>query len=241
MERIGGRSATRARLEQLLADGGHSTSTQVLREWNRIVLAALVRLRSVLPVAKDRTDVVARMREGAFGRDGVRRWQVTEWVMAGDSDLRAVRMRVAHYQRIRARAQFKAGLKTLRDGTDCGVARREPYLHNGSWRYDEMCKKSEDICAQPSFLQEQRDRVLAAAAALEKSDRSADRVMGEKAKKALEDSDARATKGKACHGGGGIGGDVCIALECAADETLLTTDASFELLCPALDLKYERL
>lgn len=241
MERIGGRAEVRARLGNLLADGGHSTSTQVLREWNRIVLAALVLLRNVLPAAKDRTDVVARMREGAFGRDGVRRWQVTEWVMGSDTDLKAVEMRAAHYQRIRARVQFRASISTVRDGTECSVAAREPYVQSGSWGYDEMCRKSEDICAQPSFLKGQRARALLAATALEGSDRPADRDMGARAKKNLEDSDVRATKGMACHGGGGLGGDICIALECGADEVLLTTDASFELLCPALDLGYERI
>lgn len=240
MERIGGRGEVRVRLANLLAEGGHSTSTQVLREWNRIVLAGLVRLRNVLPAANDRTDIVARMREGAFGRDGVRRWQVTEWVMGSDSDLKVVEMRAAHYQRIRARAQFKMGIATVRDGTECGVAVRKPYVQGGTWRYDEMCKKSEDICVQPSFLEEHRTRALDAAKALEGSDRPGDRDMGVKAKKNLEDLDVRATKGKACHGGGGLGGDICIALECGADEVLLTTDASFELLCPALGLKYER-
>ena len=241
MERIGGRAEVRARLRNLLADGGHSTSTQVLREWNRIVLAALVVLRNALPAASDRTDVVARMREGAFGRDGIRRWQVTEWVMGSDTDLKAVEMRAAHYQRIRARAQFKAGIATVRDGTECSVAGRKPYVRSGVWRYDEMCKKSEDICAQPSFLKEQSTRALAAATALESSNRQADRDMGVKAKKNLEDSDVRATKGRACHGGGGLGGDICIALECDADEVLLTTDASFELLCPTLGLSYKRI
>lgn len=241
MERIGGRGEVRTRLANLLGDGGHSTSTQVLREWNRIVLAALIRLRNVLPAARDRTDVVARMREGAFGRDGVRRWQVTEWVMGSDTDLKAVEMRAAHYQRIRARAQFKTGIATMRDGTECAVAGRKPYLRGRTWRYDEMCKKSEDICAQPGFLEEQRTRALDAAMALEGSDRPADREMGIKARKNIKDADARATKGKACHGGGGLGGDICIALECSADEVLLTTDASFELLCPALGLKYERI
>jgi hypothetical protein len=73
------------------------------------------------------------------------------------------------------------------------------------------------------------------------SSRSDDAKMGKAALKALDDVNEGATKGKACHDYGGIGGDICIALECGADETLLTTDASFDLICPAIDVKHKRL
>jgi len=65
--------------------------------------------------------------------------------------------------------------------------------------------------------------------------------MGKKAREALESSDPLATKGKACHAANGLGGDICIALECGADETLLTTDASFDVICPAIGISHKRL
>jgi hypothetical protein len=241
-ERIGGTTEAREQLEKLVKRGDHSTSTQVLREWNRIVLGTCVKLMNVLPRCRDRNDVVNRMRANAFGPRAIgRRWQVTEWIMSNEADLRLVEMRAKNYQRIRARVEFMAGVNTLRDGTDCEVARRKPYRHKNNWKYDEQCKKTEDICVQPDFLAQKRDRAMAAAIALEASDRSDDREMGKKARKAIEDSNPRATKGKACHAAKGIGGDICIALECAEDEVLLTTDKSFELICPALELEFERL
>lgn len=242
LERIGGAKETRERIEGLVQRGGHSTSTQVLREWNRIVLGTCAKLLNVLPRSRDRVDLVKHMRSNEFGPRAVgRRWQVTEWIVSGEANLELVEMRVRHYQRVRARAEFIAGVETLRDGTDCQVARRKPYLHMGKWRYDEQCRKTDDICVQPGLLAREHDRAMAAAVALENSDRPDDRKMGTRARKALEDPDARATKGKACHAANGIGGDICIALECAEDEVLLTTDASFELIGPALGRRYERL
>ena len=64
--------------------------------------------------------------------------------------------------------------------------------------------------------------------------------MGVNATNALaDDADESATKGKACHGANGIGGDICIALECGKDEVLLTTDRSFERICPAIDISLD--
>ena len=45
-------------------------------------------------------------------------------------------------------------------------------------------------------------------------------------------------KGKNCWG---KLGDVSIAVECARDEVLLTTDRSFDTICPALGLTHLRL
>jgi hypothetical protein len=81
-------------------------------------------------------------------------------------------------------------------------------------------------------------RAIAAAIALESSDRDNDKKMGKKARLALANDHRDATKGAACHGLNGIGGDICIALECAEDETLITTDKSFDLICPAIGRKH---
>lgn len=241
-ERIGGTTEARERLEKLVGGGAHSTSTQVLREWNRIVLGTCAKLMNVLPGCQDRNDVVNRMRANAFGPRAIgRRWQVTEWIMSSETNLRLVEMRAKNYQRIRARVEFMAGVETLRDGTECGVAKRKPYRRKNNWKYDEQCKKTDAICIQPDFLAQRHDRALAAAVALEASDRPDDREMGERARKALESSEPNATKGKACHAAKGIGGDICIALECGDDEVLVTTDKSFELICPALGLEVERM
>jgi hypothetical protein len=240
MERRGGLAATRSQLKTMLRGERHATSTQVEREWNRIVIGTCVALRNALASAEDWTDVVKIMTKG-FGRTASRHWQVTHWIAGPDTaNLAVVQKRLDDFERIRARVYFHEGLDTIRDGTECGIVERRPYRKGAQWHYDDMCKKTDTICRQPEFLADNIDRARAAAEALEGSLRTGDADMGRNAAKALADKAAGATKGKACHGAGGLGGDICIALECGSDEILLTTDASFDLICPALDIQHER-
>jgi hypothetical protein len=238
IERNGG--LKRDLIKEKLRGRTHATSTHVEREWNRFVFESSVALRKALASSGNRQDIVGHMRKG-FGRQPSRNWQVTEWVMGAETDLRVVEKRLADFVRIRARAMFNAQVDEVRDGTECGIVGRRPYQRYGVWRYDPMCQKTEVICRQPEFLTAELERARAAAEALEGSPRTEDADMGRKATQALADTSGNATKGKACHGAKGLGGDVCIALECAPDEVLLTTDESFALICPALGLEHERL
>ncbi len=241
IERHGGHTATRSRLKELLRGGRHSTSTQVLREWNRIVYNACVALRNALAVAEDWTDIVESMSKG-FGREAARNSKVMHWITGSDTtDFALVEKRLDDFQRIRARVMFNFFVDTIRDGTECGIVERRPYSKSARWRYDDTCKKTDAICIQPDFLSNNIDRARAAAAALEGSSRPDDADMGRKATSALAGNTANATKGKACHAARGLGGDICIALECASDEILLTTDASFDLICPAIGITHQRL
>jgi hypothetical protein len=171
---------------------------------------------------------------------------VAHWITASDTnDLDVVRCRAEDFRRTRHRVLLKAGIDTVRDGTECGVARRLPEMDkDGQWAYAPTCKKDDSICAQPSFLKSEMSRAMAAAKALEASHDREHQRMGINSRRSLEKlegNDDEASKGKACHGKNGIGGDISIALECAEDETLLTTDASFEFICPAIQRDYERL
>jgi hypothetical protein len=218
----------------------HSTSLLVEREWNRIVYEVAVALYEALAESETRLDVVNRMRR-AWGTRGVsRNWQVTEWIMGGEEDLRIVEQRLDEFVRIRARVMFHASVDTVRRGTACGVVERRPHSEKGHWKYNAMCKKKDVICTQPEFLTGEIARARAAAEALEGSERDGDREMGAKATKALRDTSGDGTKGNECHARNGLGGDICIALECAADEVLLTTDHSFDLICPAISRNHER-
>lgn len=240
-ERNGGSSANRKRLKGLLSEGGHATSSQAEREWNRIVYTVCVGLRNALASSSDWTDVVRQMSLG-YGRAATRAMRVMHWITRSDStNFPLVLKRLEDFQRIRARAMFKAGVTTIRDGTNCDVARRRPHFHGAKWHYKPQCKKSDDICDQPAFLATRRQRAEKAAQALLASNRKSDRKMGKNALDALKKENPEATKGKTCHADGGIGGDIAIALECERDEILLTTDESFDLICPALGLKHLRL
>lgn len=240
-ERVGGSNANRRKLKEMLRGGGHATSTQAEREWNRIVFTVSVSLRNALASSLDWTDVVRKLSMG-YGRTAARSMRVIHWITGSDTtDFRVVALRLDHFQRIRARVLFKADIGTIRDGTNCDVARRRPHFHAGKWHYKSQCKKTDDICDQPTFLAARKERAEKAALALLRSERKADRKMGENALAGLRDGGPGATKGKACHGDRGIGGDIAIALECEADEVLLTTDESFDFICPALGLEHLRL
>ena len=233
-----GARATRDRIEQLLEGGGAATSSQVLREWNRICLGTCVSLLNELRDATDYTDVVHRLTKG-YGTKPSKSWLITNLISKPDTaNLEAIQMRAEDFRRIRARVFFHAGVATVRDGTQCGVARRLPGPTPTGWSYRPTCRKEEEICVQPRFFADDLTRALAAARALEASGRPADKKMGRKARFALEDPSEDSTKGAACHGAGGIGGDICIALECAQDETLLATDQSFDLICPAVQRQH---
>jgi len=213
----------------------------VLREWNSITLGACTKLLNVLQDARSRKDVQARMAEG-FGGEVRRNWMITEWLMGEDTDLRAVEMRARRFLRVDADVAFHEGIDTVRDGTKCQVARRESThdMVSGEWAHDKRCLKTEDICSQHAFFDVQLARAKAAAHALETSSRKPDKEMGKRATGILERMPTNDSKGKACWGAGGLGGDISIALECADDETLVATDASFDLICPAIDVKHRR-
>jgi hypothetical protein len=244
--RAGGEEPLRRALKERTSQGNHATSTQVLREWNRIVLTGTTALRNALATASDWTDVVARLRKG-FGGTASRNWQVQHWITNSETtDLEAVEKRAEDFQRIRARVLFEFGIGTIRDGTECAVAKRtmEPTGDSQKpWKFLPTCKKEETMCVQPALLRQGIDRAKVAAAALEGSDDKEHRRMGVNSRKSLErleDGDDEGSKGEACHSKNRIGGDVLVALECAEDEILLATDASFTYICPAIGRDYER-
>jgi hypothetical protein len=154
-------------LKILLQEGGHATSTQALREWNSIALGACTKLLNVLRNATSRQDVHAKMR-AAYGGDISRNWMITDYLMADDTDLRAVEMRARRFLRVDAHVAFHEGIDSVRDGTECQVARREPThdLIARTWDHHKRCIKSENICSQHAFFDKQLDRAKAAAHAL---------------------------------------------------------------------------
>jgi hypothetical protein len=240
---IGRRSGrSQQQLKTLLADGGHSTSCLVLREWNRIVYGAVTKLRNALACHNDWRAVVDEL-TNEWGERGVsHNWMVLAWLEGRDGANRAlIEMRIERFERSQLDEMFHEGISLVRDQTCCGVAQRTPSFSGGRWKYNPMCKKTDDICCQPAFFEAQEERAEAAAAALTTSTREKDEAMGKRAHGTLADTRANATKGKNCHDGNGLGGDLGIALECAEDEILLATDYSFDLICPAIGITHERI
>ena len=158
---------------------------------------------------------------------------------AQSRDLETLPIRAEIFLRSGAEELFKYGLDEIRDGSECGLA-REPVVIDPSGRLTlrRMCRKAECVCVQPAFLEGRKDEVDAAATALRSHPRF--RAMGALAQKAMASKNELDRKGKNCWGAGGLGGDISIALECNPDETLLTTDASFEVIASAVDVQVER-
>lgn len=240
LERHAGSAEVQREVARLLGDEEHATSTHVYREWKRIVDGGATDIVNALRSAEGMKDVYARLAQGR-GRSPGQRLRVLSMLAGGESTTETLGIRARTFLRVQSRALFEARLSDIRDGSACGLAREVPRQREGRWELKTMCKKGECDCRQDEFLEEQQPRPDQAAAALDHSDaRPADRKMGRTATKILASGKPLDRKGKNCYGGT-LGGDISIALECAADETLLSTDESFGFICRALGLQHHRL
>ncbi len=240
IERNWGRADARDRLSGLLSNDRHATSTHVQREWKGIVEASTVAILNEVREARDRPDLVARLKRG-FGRTPVHRWMVFEAIVGSASDLGEIELRAQTFLRSRSIALFMAGLDEVRDGSECQLAREQAkQTRRGDWELKTQCRKHECQCRQEHFLAAQANRVGLAATALTQSSRSDDRKMGRAAQQNMASGDPLDRKGKKCWGKGGLGGDISIALECRSDETVLTSDSSFDLIAPAVGVQHHR-
>jgi hypothetical protein len=152
---------------------------------------------------------------------------ITAGETALDSDL--MEIRAGDLIRYKADVLFHHQVDTVRDGSECGLADNVALqdASRGIWKFlnlttnGERCKKTDNICREHDDLGSKVDRLRKAGEALRASPDH--KKIGEAALKAADVVTER--KGKICYG---ILGDVSIALECEADEVLLTTDRSFE-------------
>jgi hypothetical protein len=241
LERHGGAPDVQAAIAGLLGDETHASSSHAEREWKRIVHGCASDILNVLQVESSLQGVRARLRQG-FDRVVTQRWLVYDMLIDGDD---CTVEELAHRARRHIRTGFHAMFNDrvdVRDGSQCAIARRAASPDEaGKWRYPGTCKKSESICDQVAFLRSQQPRVLTAAQALQhNASRDADKELGRKTEQRMRLADTE-LKGQNCYAGKGVGGDIAIALECAPDEILLTSDESFEHICPALGLNHHRL
>lgn len=240
LERYGGEQQVQDAIAAWLGEHQHYTSTHVEREWKRIVYGSTVDILNALPGAQSLADVRARLRQG-FGREPAQRWMVYDMVIDDEtSSIEELDRRARRFLRTGFHAMFTDRIE-VRDGSRCGIAPREaaPGADGRMW-FHGTCRKTETICDQLPFLDDRRDNILAAADALERSDRDEHRKLGQKARKLMVELQEAERKGANCYGGKGLGGDISIAVECGRDEVLLTTDHSFEHICPAMGLHFRR-
>lgn len=238
IERWAGERALKEQVASLLSDHAHATSTHVLREWKRIVEGGAADILNAYDEGdRDLPSLLARLSQG-YGRSPGQALRVLSMLVAGEKVDGAVSSRARLYMRTLARKLFERQINVIRDGSDCALARNEPVEDGeGRWTLVHRCKKTDEICRQVDFIGGQEDRARAAGEALvQQSDRSQDKKMGQTVLAGLKAPMDR--KGVNCYG---KTGDVSIALECGGDETLLTTDKSFDVIGPALGLAVHRL
>ncbi len=242
IERHAGAAAQRQAVDSRLVGAQHATSLQVLREWKRIVDGTSV---DVLNLVRDGVDdfreLFARLSQG-WGREAGQRLRVLA-MLAGQSpavEIPVLAARAELFLRSESIALFMAGLDEVRDGGQCGLAREVPKLQpRGRLELTTSCKKTDCDCVQPAFLEDRKVSIAATADVL--ADDNSYEALAKNIRTVMGKPDHNDRKGKACWGGHGLGGDLSIALECRADETLLTTDRSFEVMAPALSLTVDRI
>ena len=101
----------------------------------------------------------------------------------------------------------------------------------------DRCQRDECNCRQIEFVDEHAtDWRRAGEGLASNARRDADKKMGKLALEVLAGPQGR--KGQNCWA---KLGDVSIAMECGPDEVLLTTDESFETICPAINIQLHRI
>jgi hypothetical protein len=238
VERWFGAASSQARVAELLEeDGDHSTSTHVLREWKRFVDQSAVEMLNTL-VSDDPNDDLPRLVQG-HGREANRRILVLFSIVKegkGSAWTRdELRLRAQQMLEFRSDEMFREDMKNIQNSSECGLAENVAAMDQAGHHYIKVtCKKSEHICRQPQAIEDELQRWRAGAEALRESE--AHRSMGETGLKMAHSETER--KGVNCYG---RTGDLSIAVDCPADATILTTDASFEVMSPGVQREVLRL
>ncbi len=241
LERHTGDAPRREAIEQRLRDGLHASSSHVFREWKRILDGTAVDILNVIQEgAADLQDVFARLSQG-WGREAGQRLRVLGMLAGPELDMDLLKMRAEVFLRSESQELFMDRIDEVRDGPKCGLAGESVRLEAGGRRsLRTSCKKTECVCVQPGFLEiERHASAIAAASSLLRLDKEF-QAMARHTDAVMAKPNSLDRKGKNCWGPLGLGGDISIALECRCDETLLTTDRSFEVMAPGLGLTVER-
>jgi hypothetical protein len=227
IERWMGDRATKGVVREKLKDRKHSTSSHALREWKHIVDRSAAEVLNLEGQAGGLSSVLARLSQGR-GRRAGQRLRVLSLLTAGANQLGPdLPIRARALLRYQSKSYFNHLIDDVRDGSECGLAAKTVRRGTGGrLELQDTCVKTDDeICSQFGFLNSKKGELERVGAALTASGTVGDRRLGKLALAAAQNP--RDGKGKNCYAGLG---DVCIALECGAKETLLTTDSVFTLM-----------
>lgn len=145
-------------------------------------------------------------------------------------------LRARQILRSGSQEMFMHHVDEVRDGSECGLARNEVKMSGGRFVLVERCKRSDQICRQDRFIAQHLEEWEGASRGLiSHATRKNDREMGGLGMKIA--ANPPFGKGKNCYA---RSGDISISCECAAEETLLTTDASFEAIAKERGLNVKR-
>lgn len=241
IERHGGEAAVRRELRDILAGTTHATSTHVAREWRHIIHGSATRVLNACQDAESVTDVKARLRQG-YGRQPGHNSLALDLIGGDSASVVELELAAETFLRTIADALFEVDIDEIRDGSACMLARERPVqdLQSGEWSLRTSCRRHECVCNQIALTDANVGPIAASVEALRGSPQSGHKKMARIAAEAMAANDKTRRKGKACFGGNGLGGDISIALECADDEVLLTTDASFDHICPAVGVAHRK-
>lgn len=223
VERWFGAAETKRGIEGLLDEGeAHATSTHVRREWKRIVDRSAAEILNTL-TSERLADDLPRMAQG-FGREPNRRQLVLYCLAAeGDWTRDEIRLRAQHMLDFRSDEMFEDRLTSIRDSSECGLAeKRAEQDRLGVYGLQTTCRKGDRICRQIDSIEEKLEAWSNGAQKLSEEPNYED--MGKAALAMARNQEER--EGRNCYG---RTGDLSIALECEEAETILTTDASFEV------------
>jgi hypothetical protein len=239
VERWTGEAEVRDEIVALLDGGKHATSSHVQREWKRIIDGTVADvLNAIRDGQDDLGDVFARLSQG-WGRQPGQRLRVLAMLanQLRDSSPTELRLRALQLLRCGSAQMFAHHVQEVRNGSDCGLAKNEVRRgRDGRYSLVDKCQRKEEICRQDQYIEDDVAAWQSASKGLvEHSSRSSDQNMGKLGLQLVTEPAKR--KGKNCYG---RTGDISIALECRPDETLLTTDASFEAMAKEAEITVRR-
>jgi len=240
IERWTGEADVRDEILAILGEGVHATSSHVRREWKRVIDGTVADvLNAIRDGESDLGSILARLSQG-WGRQQGQRLRVLAMLANQIRDCSPIELELRAGQLLRCGSEqmFVHHIGEVRNGSDCGLSKNEVTRgSDGRYSLVDKCKRDEEICRQDEYIADDLPKWKSASQGLvDHSDRSGDRKMG---KLGLElASTPVKRKGKNCYA---RTGDISISLECKAEETLLTTDASFDAMAKETGMPVKRI